>query len=168
MGRSRKVSDQCSPAQRSAIMARIRATNTRPEIAVRQLLHRLGYRFRLHRRALPGTPDIVLPKHHAVIFVHGCFWHCHDCSRGRRQPATNRAYWLPKLAKNVERDAHSTVALQRMGWRVLTIWECQVGMPDMADQINRFLQPSTTTAATNRDRPRGQTDPVGSVGGHHG
>ena len=80
-------------------MARVRAANTRPEIAVRRLVHRLGYRFRLHRRDLPGTPDLVLPKYRAVVFVHGCFWHQHSCPRGRRQPASNRAYWGPKLAR---------------------------------------------------------------------
>ena len=83
-------------------MARVKAADTRPEMAVRRLVHGLGYRFRLHRRNLPGTPDLVLPKYRAVIFVHGCFWHQHCCPRGRRQPASNQEYWGPKLARNVE------------------------------------------------------------------
>lgn len=134
------MSDRYSADKRSAIMSRVRAANTRPEIAVRRLFHRLGYRFRLHRRDLPGTPDLVLPKYRAVVFVHGCFWHQHDCRRGRRRPASNRAYWEPKLARNVERDESAKIALQRMGWRVLTIWECQIDEPGLAGQIDRFLR----------------------------
>ena len=134
------MADRSSPSQRSAIMARVKATNTRPEVAVRSLVHRLGYRFRLHRRDLPGRPDLVLPRHRTVIFVHGCFWHQHNCSRGRRQPASNQSYWGPKLARNVDRDATVKRALQAMGWRVLTIWECQVGPPELSARINRFLR----------------------------
>ena len=127
-------------------MARVKATNTRPEIAVRRLVHRLGYRFRLHRRDLPGTPDLVLPKHRTVVFVHGCFWHQHDCRRGRRQPASNQAYWSPKLARNVARDASAKSALERLGWRVLTIWECQVTTLGLADRIDRFLREGSPRA----------------------
>ena len=137
--------DRYSPAARSAIMARVKAANTRPELAVRRVFHRLGYRFRLHRRDLPGTPDLVLPKYRAVVFVHGCFWHQHHCPRGRRQPASRREYWEPKLARNVQRDATSARALRQLGWRILTIWECQVGAPDLPDRITRFLRD---------DRPR--------------
>ena len=121
-------------------MARVKSGNTGPEVVVRRLVHRLGYRFRLHRRDLPGTPDLVLPRHRAVVFVHGCFWHQHHCRRGRRQPSSNQAYWGPKLARNVERDASARSALARMGWRVLTIWECEVGAPDLGGRIDRFLQ----------------------------
>ena len=120
-------------------MARVKAKNTRPEVAVRRIFHGLGYRFRLHRHDLPGTPDLVLPKYRAVVFVHGCFWHQHSCPRGRRQPASNRMYWGPKLARNVARDATARSSLERMGWRVLTIWECQVGMADLGTVIDRFL-----------------------------
>ena len=98
-------------------MSRVRAANTRPEIVVRRLVHGLGYRFRLHRRDLPGTPDLVLPKHRAVLFVHGCFWHQHACRLGRRRPASNRTYWEPKLARNVERDAEANRALERLAAR---------------------------------------------------
>ena len=134
------MKDRFSTDERSAIMARVKAANTRPEITVRRLVHRLGFRFRLHRRDLPGTPDLVLPKHRAVVFVHGCFWHQHSCPRGRRQPASNPSYWGPKLARNVERDASARNALERMGWRVLTIWECQIGRPDLGERIDRFLR----------------------------
>lgn len=134
------MADRCSPAERSAIMARVRAVNTGPEVVVRRLVHRLGYRFRLHRRDLPGTPDIVLPRYRAVVFVHGCFWHQHDCRHGRRQPATNQAYWLPKLARNVKRDAAARNALEELGWRVLTIWECQIGDSDLGVRIADFLR----------------------------
>ena len=121
-------------------MARVKSRNTSPEIIVRRLVHGLGFRFRLYRRDLPGTPDLVLPKHRAVVFVHGCFWHQHDCRRGQRQPSSNQAYWRRKLARNVERDASAKSALARMGWHVLTIWECEVGAPDLGDRIGRFLR----------------------------
>ena len=120
-------------------MARVKAANTRPEIAVRRPVHGLGYRFRLHRRDLPGTPDLVLPRHRAVVFVHGYFWHPHSCPRGRRQPASNQTYWRPKLARNVARDANARSALERMGWRVLTIWECQVDAADLGTVVDRFI-----------------------------
>ena len=137
--------DRCSPAKRRAIMASIRATNTRPEMAVRRLIHGLGYRFRLHRRDLPGKPDLVLPRYRAVVFVHGCFWHQHDCRVGGRLPASNQAYWGPKLARNVERDRNARCALRQLGWRVLTIWECQVGQPDLGNQIDHFLRGTIET-----------------------
>jgi DNA mismatch endonuclease (patch repair protein) len=90
------------------------------------LLHRLGYRFRLHRRDLPGSPDIVLPRWRSVVFVHGCFWHGHDCARGARTPQTNRDYWSAKIARNRARDAGVAEALTERGWRVITVWECQM------------------------------------------
>ena len=133
-------------------MARVKAANTRPEIVVRRLVHRLGYRFRLHRRDLPGTPDLVLPKYRAVVFVHGCFWHQHSCPRGRRQPASNQMYWDPKLARNVERDASARNALEGMGWRVFTIWECQIGATDLGECIDRFLR-GTPQGASNPPPP---------------
>ena len=133
------VTDRCSRKLRSAIMARVKAANTGPELAVRRVVHGLGYRFRLHRRDLPGTPDLVLPKHRAVVFVHGCFWHQHDCRRGR-PPATNEEYWGPKLKRNVERDASARMALRRMGWRVLTIWECEIGASGFRERVERFLR----------------------------
>ena len=120
-------------------MGRVRTANTGPEMAVRRLVHGLGYRFRLRRRDLPGTPDLVLPRYRAVIFVHGCFWHQHECRRGR-PPASNEAYWGPKLARNVERDERARNALKEMGWRVLTIWECEIGAPDFGERVGGFLR----------------------------
>ncbi|WP_249139109.1 very short patch repair endonuclease [Actibacterium sp. MT2.3-13A] len=107
---------------RSENMARIRSRDTKPEMIIRRGLHACGFRFRLHRRDLPGRPDIVLPRYHAVIQVHGCYWHGHDCLG--RSPKTNKSYWGPKISRNRERDALNTSALRAAGWRVLIVWEC--------------------------------------------
>ncbi len=107
-------------------MARIRGKNTAPERRVRSLLHRLGYRFRLHAPELPGKPDIVLRPRRAAVFVHGCFWHGHDCPRGSRKPKSNQAYWEPKIARNRARDAEKLAALDALGYRALTLWECEL------------------------------------------
>jgi DNA mismatch endonuclease (patch repair protein) len=115
-----------SPA-RSRIMAAIRGTDTAPELLVRSLLHRQGLRFRLHVRGLPGRPDIVLPRHRTVVLVHGCFWHRHlGCPRSSL-PATNRAWWVAKLRRNRARDRRTLAALRAHGWRVIVVWECQLG-----------------------------------------
>ena len=111
--------------QRSRNMAAIKAKNTRPEMRVRSLLHTLGYRYRLHRKDLPGRPDIVLPKHRTVIFVHGCFWHCHDCRWGSVVPKTRAEFWSEKRACNVARDEKHKAALLAETWKVLTVWECE-------------------------------------------
>jgi DNA mismatch endonuclease, patch repair protein len=111
--------------QRSRNMAAIRSRDTKPEKAVRSLLHSLGFRFRLHRKDLPGKPDIVLPKHRTVIFVHGCFWHCHDCKEGLVVARTRADFWAAKRQGNVARDANNVIALEKAGWRVLIIWECE-------------------------------------------
>ena len=105
-------------------MSRVRNRNTRPEVLVRSLLHRLGFRFRLHRKDLPGTPDIVLPKYGAVIFVHGCFWHGHDCSRGKL-PDTNADFWRAKIERNIVRDNEVTDQLCSQGWNVIKVWSCE-------------------------------------------
>ena len=126
----------------SARMRRIRKTDTKPELIVRRLAHRLGYRYRLHRRGLPGTPDLVFPRLRKVIFVHGCFWHQHHCRLGRKQPSTNPDYWLPKLARNVERDRSVRARLQDDGWSVLVIWECETRTPQhLPDLLVQFLGP---------------------------
>lgn len=118
----------------------VRGKDTRPEMVVRRMAHRLGYRFRLHRRDLPGSPDLTFPARRAVIFVHGCFWHQHDCARGARQPSSNAGYWHPKLARNVERDREARLDLERQGWRVLVIWECEMRNSDeMSRRITDFL-----------------------------
>lgn len=106
-------------------MSRVHSKNTKPELFVRSLAHRLGYRHRLHRADLPGKPDLVFPSRKAVVFVHGCFWHGHDCKRGARKPKTNAEYWRAKIGRNVERDDATLTALEAMGWRALVIWECE-------------------------------------------
>ena len=111
---------------RSAIMRAVRSKNTSPEISVRKLLSACGYRYRLHYKKLPGSPDIVFPGRKKAIFVHGCFWHGHSCSRGARVPKTNRGYWITKVSRNRKRDAKIHRALSFAQWQVLTIWECQV------------------------------------------
>jgi DNA mismatch endonuclease (patch repair protein) len=122
------VAENVDP-RRSALMARIRSGNTKPEIAVRKLLHALGYRFRLRRRDLPGKPDIVLSRHRLVIFVHGCFWHQHPGCRLASKPKTRQDYWGPKLAGNVRRDRVAQDALRSLGWRVTVVWECDTRDP---------------------------------------
>ncbi|HEY8566603.1 MAG TPA: very short patch repair endonuclease [Beijerinckiaceae bacterium] len=121
---------------RSEVMRRVRAKNTRPELIVRSVAHKLGYRFRLHRDDLPGKPDLVFPRRRAVVFVNGCFWHGHDCKRGTRIPATNTEYWTAKIARNKARDAASRKALQDAGWAVIELWECQ--LRDKASLIERL------------------------------
>lgn len=120
--------DTLTPAQRSERMSRIRSTNTKPELIVRRLLHAMGYRFRLQRKDLPGKPDIVLPRHRVAIFVHGCFWHRHPdpACRLARLPKSRLDFWVPKLEANRARDIKNEQSVLDLGWRVLTIWECEV------------------------------------------
>lgn len=120
------MTDRLRPDERSRLMAKIRSGNTRPEIAVRRIVHQMGYRFRLHRKDLPGRPDIVLPRLEKVILVHGCFWHGHDCAHGRREPKTNVGYWRAKIERNRDRDVRTAEKLEAAGWSVLTIWECDL------------------------------------------
>jgi DNA mismatch endonuclease (patch repair protein) len=120
----RSKASSVDPA-RSAIMSAIRSTNTRPEMRVRKALHKMGYRFRLHVRSMPGNPDIVLPKYRTIFMVNGCFWHRHKC-KNFRVPASNLDYWQPKLAGNSERDQINARKLRRLGWTVRTIWECRL------------------------------------------
>lgn len=131
--------DKLTRERRSENMRRIRSANTKPEIAVRRLVHSLGFRFRLHLRDLPGRPDIVLPKHRAIILVHGCFWHQHRRCIDGRQPQSNTSYWSSKLERNLKRDRSNARKLRRLGWRVLTIWECQLGRADLHARITKFL-----------------------------
>lgn len=120
--------DIVDAATRSRMMAGIRGKNTKPELVVRRGLHRAGFRFRLHDRALPGQPDMVLPRWHAVIFIHGCFWHAHDCPLFR-WPGTRQDFWRQKIGRNKERDSEVEAALDHTGWRVLKIWECSMKGP---------------------------------------
>ncbi len=123
-------------------MGRIRSIQTRPELLVRRAAHRLGYRFRLHRKDLPGKPDIVFAGRKSVVFVHGCFWHQHPGCREGRVPGANRAYWVPKLTRNIQRDSAAIDALRSSGWAVLVIWECECGTgDDIAEALVRFLGP---------------------------
>ncbi len=118
--------DTVSKEVRSRNMSAIRSKNTKPEAVVRSLLFALGYRYRLHRKDLPGKPDIVLKKHNTVIFVHGCFWHHHKNCRRANWPKSNQEYWLPKIQRNIERDKIHIRKLKKEGWEVLVIWECQI------------------------------------------
>ena len=116
--------DIVDPAKRSEMMAGIGAKNTKPELVIRQILHRLGYRFRLHRKNLPGKPDIVLPKWNTAVFVHGCFWHGHDDCPIFRLPKSRTEFWSKKIAENQTRDSRVTSDLLRLNWRVIEVWEC--------------------------------------------
>ena len=134
------MADKLSAERRSANMRRIRSKDTNPEIALRSLIHRLGYRFRLHRKDLPGKPDIVFPSRQKVIFVHGCFWHQHPGCREGRMPGSRREYWEPKLRRNQERDAASQASLTGQGWRCLTVWECELkDAAAVRKTVKRFL-----------------------------
>jgi DNA mismatch endonuclease (patch repair protein) len=120
------TTDVYDKAKRSAVMARIKSQDTKPELLLRKILTGLGARYRLQRKDLPGKPDVVMPGRKLVFFVHGCFWHGHDCARGARVPKTNRDYWLAKVARNQARDKAVSEALTADGWRVETIWECEM------------------------------------------
>ena len=122
-------------------MAAIRGKNTKPELLVRQICHAQGFRFRLHRKDLPGKPDLVFPKYNAAIFVNGCFWHGHDCKRGARTPKANRAYWEQKIARNRARDADAVQALEATGWRTLVVWECELRDDALPERLAQFLGP---------------------------
>lgn len=118
--------DVHTKAQRSYNMSMIRNKDTRPEMVVRSCIHRMGYRYRLHDKKLPGKPDLVLPKYKKIIFVHGCFWHMHNCRYGRVKPKTNAGFWDKKRTGNRERDKVNIKKLKKDGWSVLVIWECQI------------------------------------------
>lgn len=132
------MADSLTPEARSALMSRIRGKNTKPEMFVRRLVHGMGYRFRLHRKDLPGKPDLVFPRLKKVIFMHGCFWHYHDdpdC-KSARIPKSNQAFWKPKLEGNRARDKINEAKLRELGWEVMVIWECQTRARD-ADRLRQ-------------------------------
>jgi DNA mismatch endonuclease (patch repair protein) len=132
--------DTLTTAQRSARMALIRSKDTKPELTVRRLVHRLGYRYRLHRKELPGTPDLAFIARRKVIFVHGCFWHAHETCKVANKPKTRRSYWSSKFRTNVARDRRNERLLKRSGWEVLTIWECETGaLTALASRLVTFL-----------------------------
>jgi DNA mismatch endonuclease (patch repair protein) len=134
------MADVFSKDKRSWIMSRVKGRDTKPELIVRSFVHRMGYRFSLHRRDLPGSPDIVLPRLGKVIFVHGCFWHGHQhCGRSKR-PATNKGFWDTKLDSNIKRDKRFRRELSRMGWSVLVVWQCETHDPDaLFRKLEKFL-----------------------------
>ena len=137
------MTDSVSPERRSEIMASIKAKGTRPEWAVRRLVHGMGYRYRLHRRDLPGSPDLVFPSRKKVIFVHGCFWHRHDDEKCKkfRYPSSNKDYWIPKLDRNAERDKENQIRLSELGWRFLVVWECEIESDEfLPDRIAEYLE----------------------------
>lgn len=132
--------DAMSPAKRSALMSRIRSKDTKPELVVRSMLHRLGYRFRLHRKDLPGRPDIVLPRHRKIILVQGCFWHGHSCKLASK-PKSNQTYWGGKIATNRSRDARNLELLHNLGWTVLELWECDIRKgTGLEEKLVQFLR----------------------------
>lgn len=133
--------DVLTKKQRSYCMSRIRSKDTKPEIAVRKIIFNLGYRYRLHKKNIPGCPDIVLLKHRKIIFVNGCWWHRHNCKLGRRSPKSRINYWLPKLQDNKERQKRNVRKLKNQKWNVLTVWECQIkDLPKLKTKIARFLK----------------------------
>jgi DNA mismatch endonuclease (patch repair protein) len=127
-------------ADRSRVMRAVKSRDTKPEMVVRRLAHRLGYRHRLHRPDLPGKPDLTFPSRRKVVFMHGCFWHGHNCARGARVPKNNRDYWTAKIARNKARDTKNCDRLRAMGWSVLTVWECQTKDAGLEPRLRAFLE----------------------------
>jgi len=130
--------DTLTPKERSTRMGLIKNKNTVPELKIRRLVFRLGYRYRLHDNALPGKPDLVFKARRKVIFIHGCFWHRHKCSMGRL-PKSKTDFWLPKLEQNRLRDLDNLKRLEELGWSTLTIWECQLNEDNLEERIKKFL-----------------------------
>ena len=158
------MADVVDPATRSRMMAGIRGKDTRPEMMIRRALHRLGFRYRLHERQLPGTPDLVFPRYRAVIFVHGCFWHFHGCHLFK-WPSSRPEFWREKITENKRRDARSCRKLQDDGWRILTIWECALkgtargSESELFEAVAHWLTSGTgqlelPCPSTGRSRPR--------------
>lgn len=139
--------DVLTPEQRRRCMTAIRGKDTKPEMVVRRLIHAAGYRYRLHKKDMPGTPDLVFYRHRKVVFVHGCFWHLHRCRYGQVVPKTNAEFWKKKREGNVARDKRVLRQLRVLGWDVLTIWECQTRPKRLlwlANRLERFLSESQT------------------------
>ena len=137
-----KTTDVFTAEQRSAVMRKVPGKNSSAEMAVRRLLTRMGLRYRLHRKDLPGSPDVAMPGRKAAVFVHGCFWHGHDCKRGARSPKANADYWTAKIARNRARDAAAVEALTAMGWRPLVVWECELKDEAQVEaRVRNLLEP---------------------------
>jgi DNA mismatch endonuclease (patch repair protein) len=135
------MADDLTPQQRSLCMAAVKGKDTTPELLVRRLIHRLGYRYVLHSQKLPGKPDLVFPSRQKVIFIHGCFWHMHTCTHGRKAPASNAEYWKCKRTGNRTRDRRNTAALKAEGWDVLVVWECWTrDLASLSARVASFLK----------------------------
>ncbi|WP_428061825.1 very short patch repair endonuclease [Brevundimonas sp.] len=141
------TTDVFSPEKRSAVMRRVKGRDTSPELAVRKILRAAGIGYRLGGCGLAGRPDVVMKGRRIALFVHGCFWHGHDCSRGARQPKTNADYWIAKIGRNRTRDADAVQALRADGWRVIVVWECDLRRPDFAPAL---IAEVTDQAASDR------------------
>ncbi|MEZ4709795.1 MAG: very short patch repair endonuclease [Caldilineaceae bacterium] len=140
MNENTRRHDNLTPSQRKRTMKSVHSKDTKPEMKVRRLIHNMGFRYRLHRSDLPGKPDLVFPSKHKVIFIHGCFWHGHNCKRGQRMPVTNQEYWLAKLNRNKERDKNNQEKLRKLGWDVLILWECQLkDIPELKQSVIDYL-----------------------------
>ncbi|MBB6357199.1 very short patch repair endonuclease [Aminobacter aganoensis] len=138
---------------RSRMMRAVKSKNTAPEMIVRKIVHRMGYRFRLHRKNLPGHPDLVFPSRRLALFVHGCFWHGHDCARGARSPKTNAQYWAQKIERNRKRDAATLEALSQEGWRSCVVWECELREQEqLRTKLGDLLMSASTTKGKGRCR----------------
>lgn len=134
------MTDTLPPERRSWVMSRVRSKNTKPEIKVRSILHRLGYRFRIRGTKLPGSPDIVLKKYQTVVFVHGCFWHQHKGCKKSRLPKSNQEFWSAKFNKNIERDRQNMIALNDLGWKVVVVWECElINAEALAERLSQEI-----------------------------
>ncbi len=142
------MADVHSPAQRSFNMSRIKGKDTKPELWLRSLLHSAGFRFRLHRKDLPGRPDIVLPGSNVAVFVHGCYWHRHEGCRYTTTPSSNTQFWEKKFSRTIERDAEDIVALKDAGWKVVVVWECR-----LRSQLHRVL--AAISSAARKGTARG-------------
>lgn len=151
MVQSELRTDVYSREKRSEVMSKVRSTDTRPELTVRRNLHSLGFRFRLHKKNLPGKPDIVLTRHRAIVFVHGCFWHHHTQCQKSKLPVSNADFWRNKILRNTRRDKQNISKLKRLGWRVLVIWECEIRTARYISKVKRFFRlPSPGVATKHR------------------
>lgn len=148
--------DKLTPDRRSENMRRIRGEDTVPELAVRKLCREIGFPgYRIHRRDLPGKPDLAWISRKQAIFVNGCFWHGHNCTEGSRKPRSNRKYWIPKIERNKQRDAENTASLRAAGWNVFIVWECEVSKQEkISKNLKRFLSTKTPSNTFNTDAPK--------------
>ena len=147
--RTVKSTDPFTPEQRSAVMRAVKGRDTTPELAVRRILRAAGIGYRLGGRGLAGRPDLVMPGRRVVVFVHGCFWHGHDCARGARQPRANADYWTAKIGRNRARDAATLTALEAAGWRVVTVWECHMKAAGFAEALVARVRDQAATVSTS-------------------